>query len=118
MQESQTNSLTSLPDGVSHVVAPASATTEAKEKEAMTENQSRPRTNLEMAVEWSLQHDVECLTRLADGLEEDPNYGFNSIGELQGNGVELDTWCHKLGYARETLKTLRQAIAADEKETK
>lgn len=31
--------------------------------------------------------------------------------ELQGNGVELDTWCAKLGFARDTLKLLRQAQA-------
>ena len=97
----------------------------------MTNNDNRPRTNLEIAVEWSLAHDVEYtrgaiikrarwlaekLTRLADGLETDPEFTFNTIGELQGNGVELDAWCTKLGFARETLKTLRQAIAADAKE--
>ena len=54
---------------------------------------------------------AERLTRLADGLEADPDFGFNTIGELQGNGVELDTWCAKLGFARETLKLVRQANA-------
>jgi hypothetical protein len=83
---------------------------------------------LKVAVEWQIRHAVdytreavikrarylaERLTRLADGLEEDPEYSFNTIGELQGNGVELDTWCAKLGFARETLKLLRQALAEE-----
>ena len=90
-------------------------------------------SNLEMIVERKLEWDMqytrkaiierarslaERLTRLADGLERDPEHGFNTIGELQGNGVELDTWCHKLGSMRETLKVLRQAIAADAEEGK
>jgi len=94
----------------------------------MTNENKIPTTNLEAAIEWSLAHDVEYtreaiikrarylvdrLNRLADGLEADPDYTFNSIGELQGNGVELDTWCHKLGFARQTLKNLRQAMDAD-----
>jgi hypothetical protein len=40
------------------------------------------------------------------------------VGELQGNGVELDTWCTKLGFARDTLKNLRQAMEADATEAK
>ena len=99
----------------------------------MTENTRRPETNLEMAVEWSLQHEVDYtrtalikrarsladdLTRLAEGLTANPDYGFNTLGVLQGNGVELDTWCVKLGFARETLKSLRQAITADAQEAK
>ena len=98
----------------------------------MTNKKAVPTTNLELAVEWSLAHDVEYtrgaiikrarwlaekLTRLADGLETDPEFTFNTIGELQGNGVELDAWCMKLGFARETLKTLRQAMDADAKAT-
>jgi hypothetical protein len=77
-------------------------------------------------VEWKLESDIEDtrkaivnrarslaerLTRLADGLDADSEYSFNTIGELQGNGVELDTWCMKLGFARDTLKLLRQAKA-------
>ncbi|MGD9712714.1 MAG: hypothetical protein AB7V46_11670 [Thermomicrobiales bacterium] len=96
----------------------------------MTNEKGIPTTNLELAVDWTLAHDVEetrqsiikrarrlaeRLTELADGLEQDVNYSFNTIGELQGNGVELDTWCYKLGYARSTLKTLRQAMDADAK---
>jgi len=92
------------------------------------QNPSRaPRRN--DVVEWKLQSDVEHarkaiidrarslaerLTRLADGLEQDPEHSFNTIGELQGNGVELDTWCAKLGLARETLKLVRQAAAEEE----
>jgi hypothetical protein len=38
----------------------------------------------------------------------------DTIGELQGNGVELDTWCAKLGLARDTLKLVRQAAAEEE----
>jgi hypothetical protein len=34
------------------------------------------------------------------------------LGELQGNGVELDTWCARLGLARHTLKLFNQAKAA------
>jgi hypothetical protein len=94
----------------------------------MTNEKAVPTTNLEAAVEWTIAHDVEYtreaiikrarwlaerLTGLANGLEADPGFTFNTIGELQGNGVELDTWCTKLGYARDTLKTLRQAMAAD-----
>ena len=90
-----------------------------------TERQER----FEKLVEWKLEMDVEGtrkqivdrarwlaedLTRLANGLETDVNYSFNTLGELQGNGVELDTWCVKLGYARETLKLFRQALAEAE----
>ena len=79
-------------------------------------------------VEWKLESDVEetrkaivrrarylaeKLQRLADGLEADPDFSFNTIGELQGNGVELDTWCAKLGFARDTLKLFRQAMNED-----
>jgi hypothetical protein len=79
-------------------------------------------------VEWKLESDVEYtrkaiihrarslaerLTRVADGLEKDPDYSINTIGELQGNGVELDTWCAKLGLARDTLKLVRQALAEE-----
>jgi hypothetical protein len=53
---------------------------------------------------------AERLTRVADGLEADENYNVNTVGELQGNGVELDTWCAKLGFARDTLKLFRQAM--------
>jgi hypothetical protein len=84
------------------------------------------------AVEWKLELEVENtreklvhrarslaerLTRLADGLEADPDFSFNTIGELQGNGVELDTWCVKLGFARETLKMFRQAKVDSEDES-
>ena len=54
------------------------------------------------------------LTEMADGLDGDPDYIFNTLGELQGNGVELDTWCAKLGLARDTLKLFNQAKAAAE----
>jgi hypothetical protein len=96
----------------------------------MAEEKRIPRTNLELAVEWQIAREVEYtrealikrarslaerLTRLADGLEADPDFSFNTIGELQGNGVELDTWCAKLGYARQTLNLLRQAMAEEEK---
>jgi hypothetical protein len=54
---------------------------------------------------------AERLSNLAEGLEDDPDYLFNTVGELQGNGVELDTWCAKLGLARETLKLFHQAKA-------
>jgi hypothetical protein len=54
---------------------------------------------------------AERLMRVADGLEADPEFIFNTLGELQGNGVELDTLCVKLGFARNTLKVLRQARA-------
>lgn len=57
---------------------------------------------------------AERLGNLAEGLDGDPDYIFNTLGELQGNGVELDTWCAKLGLARETLRTFRQAKAAAE----
>ena len=82
-------------------------------------------------VEWKLESDVEDtrkaivrrarylaekLQRLADGLEADPDYSFNTIGELQGNGVELDTWCAKLGFARDTLKLFRQAMEVRDSE--
>jgi hypothetical protein len=55
---------------------------------------------------------AERLSKLADGLDGDPNYVFNTVGELQGNGVELDTWCARLGLARDTLKVFKQAKAA------
>ena len=87
MQKVSRTSLTSSSDRVSHVVAPTSATNSEQET-TMTNNDNRPRTNLEIAVEWSLAHDVEYtrgaiikrarwlaekLTRLADGLETDPS---------------------------------------------
>ena len=95
----------------------------------MTEQKLSRAPRLRDVVEWKLQSDIdhtrkaiinrarslaERLTRLADGLEQDPDHGFNTIGELQGNGVELDTWCAKLGFARETLKLVRQAAAEEE----
>ncbi len=76
-------------------------------------------------VEWKLESEVEDMRNriinrarslarrlegLADGLEADPDFSFNTIGELQGNGVELDTWCAKLGFARDTLKLFKQAM--------
>jgi hypothetical protein len=88
-----------------------------------------PEGRLRSVVEWELQADVdhtreaiirrarslaERLTRLADELEADPDASFNTLGELQGNGPELDTWCAKLGFARETLKLFRQAMAEEE----
>jgi hypothetical protein len=96
----------------------------------VTEGRKAPETEIDYLIDWKLQGDVEHtrdaiirrarsladrLTRLADGLEADPDYSFNTIGELQGNGVELDTWCAKLGYARQTLNLLRQAMAEEEK---
>ena len=93
----------------------------------MTDTKARNR--MREIVDWKLEHEVEAtrdkiihrarslaedLTRLANGLEADPEYTFNTIGVLQGNGVELDAWCTKLGYARETLKMFRQAVAADD----
>ena len=129
MQKSLRQPVDFVADRVSHVVAPASATNSTEET-TMTNEKNFPTTNLELAIEWSLAHEVEHtrqaiikrarmlaerLTRLADGLEADPNFTFNTIGELQGNGVELDTWCTKLGFARETLKNLRQAMDADAK---
>ena len=83
-----------------------------------------PQTRMEYLIDWKLATDVEHtrqaiirrarslaerLTRVADGLEADPDYSFNTLGELQGNGVELDTWCAKLGQGRELLKLFRQA---------
>ena len=87
----------------------------------LTTTEGRMRT----VVQWKLESEVEYtrnaiirrarslaedLRRLADGLEADEEYTFNTIGVLQGNGVELDTWCAKLGFARDTLKLFRQAM--------
>lgn len=103
----------------------------SNEEKTMTDTKGSPQTYLAMAVDWTLSREVDQtreaiikrarsladqLTRVADGLEADPDYRFNTIGELQGNGVELDTWCHKLGFARQTLKTMREAMAHDAKE--
>ena len=86
---------------------------------------------IQLTVDWKLRSDVEHtrkaiiqrarsladrLNRVADGLEADMNYGINTVGELQGNGVELDTWCAKLGYQRDMLKDFEQALAHDAKE--
>ena len=80
-------------------------------------------------LEWKLQLEVDDLRkriarrarsladdleRLAEGLEASEDFLFNTIGELQGNGVELDTWCAKLGLARDLLKLARQARAERE----
>ena len=96
----------------------------------MAEQTTRRSPTLKDVVNWKLQADIdntrkaiiqrsrslaERLTRLADGLEQDPDYTFNTIGELQGNGVELDTWCTKLGFARETLKLVKQAAEEEAK---
>jgi hypothetical protein len=82
-------------------------------------------------VDWKLAHEVEHtsetivkrarslaerLTRLADGLEADPDFSFNTLGELQGNGVELDAMCMKLGFAREALQLFRQAMAEESRD--
>jgi hypothetical protein len=90
----------------------------------VTDERKAPQTEIEYLIEWKLASDVEStrkalvrrarslaerLRQLADGLEADLDYGFNTIGELQGNGVELDTWCAKLGQSRELLKLFRQA---------
>jgi hypothetical protein len=100
-------------------------------KEDRTEMQAtaeRTMTRTESVIVWKLELDVEHtrkalihrarslaerLNRVADGLDADPDYSFNTLGELQGNGVELDTWCAKLGQGRELLKLLRQAQEAD-----
>jgi hypothetical protein len=97
----------------------------------VTENRKASVSPVRMMVDWRLQHQVddtreaiikrarslaERLTRLADGLEQDPEFGFNTLGELQGNGVELDGWCVKLDFARQTLKEFRQALEAEEKQ--
>jgi len=96
----------------------------------MAEQTTRRGPTLKNIVEWKLQSDVdqtrdaiirrarmlaERLTRLANGLEADPDFTYNTIGELQGNGVELDTWCTKLGFARETLKLVKQAAEEEAK---
>ena len=93
----------------------------------MTDTKARNR--MREIVDWKLEHEVdstrraiverarwlgEDLLRLADGLEADSNYLFNTLGVLQGNGVELDGMCMKLGLARETLKMFRQAMPADD----
>jgi hypothetical protein len=90
----------------------------------VTDERKTPGTEIDYLIDWKLQGDVEHtreaiirrarslaerLTRLADGLEADLDYGFNTLGELQGNGVELDAWCAKLGQSRELLKLFRQA---------
>ena len=106
-----------------------------RSNEEMTMEMERPKgreTYMDMVVDWSLAHEVEStrhaiikrarslaerLERLATGLELDGDYSLNSIGELQGNGVELDTWCHKYAFARDTLKMLRHAMDEDAKGT-
>ena len=87
-------------------------------------------SSIQLMVDWRLRSDVEHtrkaiihrarslaerLNRMADGLEADVNFGINTVGELQGNGVELDTWCAKLGYQRDMLKDFEQALAHDAK---
>jgi hypothetical protein len=95
----------------------------------MMETRSRRDQRLEYLERWKLAGEVDHLreriikrsrsladdlTRLASGLEADPEYSFNTLGELQGNGVELDTWCARLGFAREVLRELRAALAEEE----
>jgi hypothetical protein len=90
----------------------------------VTEERQAPRTEIDYLIDWQLPVDVEHtreaiimrarslaeqLTRLADGLEADLDYNFNTLGELQGNGVELDAWCAKLGQGRKLLKLFREA---------
>ena len=53
---------------------------------------------------------AERLTRLADGLEADADFSLNALGELQGNGVEVDRLCGTFAQARQTVKTLRSAL--------
>jgi hypothetical protein len=92
-------------------------------------NRTEGHERFKKLVEWKLEMDVEGtrkqiidrarwladnLTRLAIGLEADVNHSFNTLGELQGNGVELDTWCTKLGFARDTLKLVRRSMAEEE----
>ena len=115
---------------VMYVTAPANRRhTAEKETQLVTENRKASESPIRMMVDWRLEHEVEStrqqivrrarsladrLTRLADGLEHDREYGFNTLGELQGNGVELDAWCVKLGFARQTLKEFKQALAEED----
>jgi hypothetical protein len=72
--------------------------------EAMRDSKTRTRAILE----WKLESDAEYLrealvkrartlaerlTRVAEGLAADPEFSFNTLGELQGNGVDRDTLC-------------------------
>jgi hypothetical protein len=117
----------------SDVCAAAGRSGPKTEGEATMMDTNTQAGRMKAIVDWKLQHEVEYttgsiikrartlaqrLTRLADGLEADPEYSFNTIGELQGNGVELDAMCMKLGFARDTLKLFRQAIAAVEEDAK
>ena len=94
----------------------------------VTENRKPTESSVRMMVEWRLKHEVDYtreaiikrarsladrLTQLANRLEDNPDYTFNTMGELQGNGVELDGWCMKLGFARETLRDFRLALEED-----
>jgi hypothetical protein len=103
----------------------------AEQEGETTVTETRQQEALRYMVERKLEGDIEYtrkaiisrarslaedLTRLADRLEQDPDAGFNTIGVLQGSGVELDTWCAKLGYQRDALKAYRQAMAYGEEE--
>ena len=107
-----------------YVLAPGGPGAEERGAIDMAERQAR----IQDMVEWKLQLEVEDLRqriarrarsladdleRLAEGLEASEDFTFNTIGELQGNGVELDTWCAKLGLARDLLKA-RQSRAERE----
>jgi hypothetical protein len=113
-----------------YVVAPGGSARRSEGRSTMADRIDG-HESFKKLVEWKLEMDVEGtrrqiidrahwladdLTRLANGLEADVNYSFNTLGELQGNGVELDTWCAKLGYARETLKLFHQALREFEPE--
>jgi hypothetical protein len=110
-----------------YVTAPGGPAPEREGEATMADLDWTPKSMMG-AVEWKLELEVEHtreklvhrarslaerLTRLAEGLEADPDFSFNTIGELQGNGVELDGWCVKLGFARDTLKMFRQAEAEE-----
>jgi hypothetical protein len=111
-----------------YVTAPGGPAPRREGEATMVEFNSKPVDSMLTALGWKLEQDVENtrgalikrartlaerLNRLADGLEADPEFSFNTIGELQGNGVELDTWCTKLGFARDTLQMFRKALAKE-----
>src|SRR3712207_228522 len=108
---------------------PGGPANEPKEKNGDGRRPQDDRRRMRAVVHWKLETEVEDtrrqiirrarylaenLTRLAEGLQADPDSSFNTIGELQGNGLELDTWCAKLGFAREAMRMFHQAMQEPE----
>jgi len=70
----------------------------------MIEDQRRDVTLRREALIERARHMADKLTRMADRIESDEGIsGYNSLGELQGSGVEIDRLCGVLDAEEKAL---------------